>query len=199
MVDVPLPSGALFPVHSQEVSYLTDLAGRYMADNHFSNIADLQDVDRMLLMELMCFRWGVWISRGTDYSGNLVDVDAIEKSLKNHSAEVRQIKASLDITKRARDRAKGEDSVAAYIATLLARGKEFGVHREEQSAKAIELFMELRAMVTLYLNCDDEERQEMHVEAEDVLEWLVATAFPEFEALDLYFRTHQQRYWVRGI
>lgn len=199
MVEIRLPSGAQFPVHPQEVDYLTDLARRYMEDNHFSNVADLQDVDRMLLMELMCFRWGVWLSRGTDYQSNFVDLDAIEKSLKNHSAEVRQIKAALDITKRARDRAKGEDSVPAYIANLLARAKEFGVFREQQSAKAIELFMELRAMVTLYLNCDQTEREEMHVEAEDVLEWIVSTAVPEFEAIDLHFRTTQQRFWVRNL
>lgn len=153
----------------------------------------------MLLMELLCFRWGVWLSRGTDYAGQSIDPDATEKSLKNHSAEVRQIKAALDITKRARDRAKGEDSVPAYLMNLLARGKEFGIYREEQLAQALELFNQLMALATLYKNCDELERQEMHVEAEDVIEWILSTATPKYQAIDEYFRTHQQRFWVRTI
>lgn len=199
LVHVALPSGAQFPVHREEVDYATDLARRYMEDNHFSNIADLQDVDRMLLMELLCFRWGVWLSRGTDYDGQTIDPDATEKSLKNHSAEVRQIKASLDITKRARDRAKGEDSVPAYIMNLLARAKEFGIYREDQLAKALELFNQLMALATLYKNCDELERQELHVEAEDVIEWILGTAIPQYLEIDAYFRAHQQRMWVRSI
>lgn len=199
MVDIELPSGAHFPVHAKEVAYLTDLARRYMADNHFSNIADLQDVDRMLLMELMCFRWGVWLSQGADYDSRPIDPDAIEKSLRNHSAEVRQLKTALDITKRARDRAKGEDSVPVYIANLLARAKEFAVYRETQLAKALELFNELKALVTLYQNCDEIERAEMHMQLEDVFEWVVSVAIPEYDAIDAYFRAHQQRLWVRQL
>jgi hypothetical protein len=186
-------------VHEKEVAYLTDLATRYMADNHFQNIADLQDVDRMLLMELMCFRWGVWLSQGYSYDGAPIDASEIEKSLKNHSAEVRQIKTALDITKRARDKAKGEDSVPVYITNLLARAKEFAVFRETQLAKALELFNQLKALITLYQNCDDLERAEMHMQLEDVFEWVVSVAIPEYDAIDAYFRAHQQRFWVRTL
>lgn len=199
MVDVPLPSGAQFPVHRREVGYLSDLVRRYMDDNHFSNIADLQDVDRLLLMELMCFRWGVWLSRGSDYDDRPIDADAVEKSLKNHSAEVRQIKTALDVTKKARDKAKGEDSTPVFIDNLLARAKEFGVHRENQLAKALELFNELKAIVTLHRNCDEVERAELHMEIEDVLEWIVSVAIPEYDRIDEHFRAHQQRFWVRSL
>lgn len=199
MIDVELPSGAHFPVHQKEVAYLTDLARRYMADNHFQNIADLQDVDRMLLMELMCFRWGVWLSQGYDYDGRPIDASEIEKSLRNHSTEVRQIKTALDITKRARDKAKGEDSVPVYLTNLLARAKEFAVYRETQLAKALETFNELRALITLYENCDETERAERHMELADVFEWLVSVAFPEYDEIDAYFREHQQRIWIRTL
>lgn len=199
LVEVTLPSGAKFPVHLLEVDYLTDMAARYLADNHFTNIADLQDVDRMLIMELMVFRWGTWLSRGMDYDRRDIDADAIEKSLVKHSAEVRQIKTQLEITKKARDRAKGEDSVPVYIANLLAHAKEFGVMRERQLAKALELFNDLKAMMTLYLNCDELERQEFHIEIEDVLEWIVSSAIPEYDSIDAYFRANSQRFWVRTI
>lgn len=199
MVGVRLPSGAVFPVHQEEVEYLVDRARRYLEENHFSNISDFQDVDRMLFTEVMCFRWGVWISRQKDYWGDAVDVDQLQASLKAHSMELRQLKKGLGIDKVQRDKAKGEDSVPAYINNLLSRAKEFGVHREMQTAKALELFNQLKALVTLHLNADEVERAELHMQVEDILDWLVNIAFPEYDALDLHFRTNQQRYWVRSL
>lgn len=199
MVPVTLPSGASFPVHPQEVDYLTALAQRYMTEHHFSNVSDLQDLDRLLLMELMCFRWGTWVSRGVDYDDGTVDLDELQKAIRTHSAEVRQVKKAMEIDTVSRSKAKGEDSVAGYIGNLQARAKEFGVMREEQFAKALNLFHELKAWVTLHQNCDDEERRELHVELSDLLDWLREVAFPEFDAIDTHFRTAQQRMWVRSL
>jgi len=199
MVEIKLPSGAVFPVHAEEVAYVQDRAARYLGENHFTNISDIQDVDRMLIMEMICFRWGTWISRTKDYWGDPVDEDKLQQSLKAHSTELRQLKKQLGIDKVARDRAKGEDSVPAYINNLLRRAKEFGVHRQEQSAKAIELFQQLRALVTLHMNADEVERQEMHIQEHDILDWLLTIAFPEFEEIDAHFRKHQQQTWVRTL
>jgi hypothetical protein len=199
MVDIELPSGAIFPVHTEEVGYIKDRASRYLSENHFTNISDIQDVDRMLIMELICFRWGTWISRQKDYWGDPVDEDKLQQSLKAHSTELRQLKKQLGIDKVARDRAKGEDSVPAYINNLLRRAKEFGIHRESQTAKALELFNELKALVTLHLNADEVERAEMHIQIADILDWLTTVAFPEYDALDAHFRQNQQRMWVRTI
>ncbi len=199
MVGVLLPSGAMFPVHQEEVAYIQDRAKRYLDENHFSNVSDFQDVDRMLIMEMICFRWGTWISRQKDYWGDAVDEDKLQQSLKAHSVELRQLKKQLGIDKVARDRAKGEDSVPAYINNLLRRAKEFGVHRESQLAKALELFQELKALVTLHLNSDEVERAEMHTQLEDILDWLVNIAIPEFDRIDAHFRQNQQRMWVRSI
>lgn len=199
MVEVIMPSGAPFPVHSEEVDYIVDRASRYLSENHFTNISDIQDVDRMLIMELICFRWGTWISRQKDYWGDAVDMDQLQQSLKSHSTELRQLKKQLGIDKLARDRAKGEDSVPAYLNNLLRRAKEFGVNRQKQLGKALELFQELQALVTLHDNCDEIERQENHVQTEDIMTWLKEVAFPEFNAIDEYFRTHQQQTWIRTI
>lgn len=199
MVDVVLPSGAPFPVHSEEVDYIRDRASRYLTENHFTNVSDVQDVDRMLIMELICFRWGTWISRQKDYWGDAVDMDQLQQSLKSHSTELRQLKKQLGIDKIARDRAKGEDSVPAYLNNLLRRAKEFGVSRETQLGKALELFMDLQALVTMHNNCDEIERVENHVQVDDIMTWLEEVAFPEFNAVDAYFREHQQRAWVRTL
>jgi len=199
MVEIELPSGATFPVHQEEVTYIQDRAARYLSENHFTNVSDIQDVDRMLIMEMICFRWGTWISRQKDYWGDPVDEDKLQNSLKTHSTELRQVKKQLGIDKLARDRAKGEDSVPAYINNLLRRAKEFGVHRENQAAKVLELFNELRALITLNANADEVERQEMHIQEHDIIDWLTTIAIPEFEAIDKHFRTHQQQTWVRSI
>jgi len=199
LVDVVLPSGASFPVHAQEVEYLTQLAARYLAENHFANVSDFQDVDRMLLMELMCFRWGTWISQGYDYDAGPVDLDELQKAIRTHSGEVRMVKKQLEIDTVSRNKSRGEDSVAGYISNLLARAKEFGVMREEQLAAALNLAQELKALVTLHLNCDEVERAEMHMEIEDVLRWITDVFVPEFDAVDAYFRQHSQRLWVRSL
>lgn len=199
LVDVVLPSGASFPVHAQEVEYLTQLAARYLAENHFANVSDFQDVDRMLLMELMCFRWGTWISQGYDYDLGPVDLDELQKAIRTHSGEVRMVKKQLEIDTVSRNRSRGEDSVSGYLSNLLARAKEFGVMRETQLARALNLFQEMKALLTLHLNCDAVERAEMHMELEDVLAWITDVAIPEFDAVDAHFRRHQQRLWVRSL
>jgi hypothetical protein len=197
MVDVVLPSGVEWPVHETEVAYFTDRCTRYLTDNHFANVSDFQDLDRVLMMELLCFRWGIWISNQTDYWDEPVDLDALQRAFKEHSVELRQLKKQLGIDKAARDRTKGEDSTPVFLSNLLARAKEFGIMREEQLAKALTLTNELKALVTLHLNCDDVEREEMNVEMADILDWIVTVYMPEFDAIDQYFRKHQQKLWIR--
>jgi hypothetical protein len=198
MVLVALPSGATFPVHSEEVNYFVERADLYLKQNHFPNISDLQDVDRMLILELMVYRWGTWLSRQRDWWDEPIDPNETQKALKEYSTELRQLKKLLGIDKGARDKQRGEDSVSAYISNLLIRAKEFGVMRERQLDAALELFMDLRKLVTLHDNCDEQERRENHVTQDDVFDWIRTIAIPEFLAVDEYFRSHQQKTWVRS-
>lgn len=199
MVRIRLPSGAVFPVHEVEVDYISNITRLYLSENHFVKITDLQDVDRMLMLELMTYRWGNWLSRQKDWWGDTIDPNEIQKSLNAYSTELRQLKKQLGLDKATRDKEKGDDSVSAYIQNLLVRAREFGVMRENQLSKALELFKQLESLVTLYQNSDEIERREMHVTLEDVLDWMTTIAFPEFEAIDAYFREHQQRMWIRKM
>jgi hypothetical protein len=114
-----------------------------------------------------------------------------------NSTELRQLKKQLGLDKATRDKEKGDDSIPNYLQNLLIRAREFGVMREKQLDKALELFQQLRALVTLYQNCDEVERRELNVTVDDLMEWMTTIAFPEFEAVDAYFREHQQRLWIR--
>lgn len=199
MVLVQLPSNATFPVHEEEVDWFVERVELYLKQNHFVNISDLSDVDRMFILELMVYRWGTWLSRQRDWWGESIEPNETQKAIKEWSNELRQLKKLLGIDKAARDKMRGDDSVSAYLAKLQERANEFGIMREGQLAKALELFNQMKALLTLHDNCDDIERREMHVTTEDVLEWLREVAVPEYDGIDEYFRQHQQRTWIRSM
>lgn len=198
-VPVTLPSGGIFYIHPQEVAYIEERVHRYTADNKFTNISDQQDVDRMLIMELLVWRWSQWLTSQMDYWGEPVDANEMQKSIKEHSAELRQLKKQLGIDKASRDKERGEDSVVAYLENLRARAREFGYKRNAEASKSIELFQQVTAINTLYWNCTPEERRENHCTAEDIMEMLRDVVIPQFQEIDEKFRAEQQRYWVRSM
>ena len=193
---VMLPSGSKFFVHKGEVQYFNDRVQRYQADNHFTNMSDLQDLDRLIVTELLVWRWGMWVSQKRDYWGDPIDENQWQKAIKDHSAEIRQLKKSLGLDKETRDKQKGEGSFEEYLKNLRMRAKEFGVMRNEQACKAIELFQQLKSLVILHNNCDEQERAEQHIRLEDLLDWIENTAIPEFDEIDEKFRQTSQRYWI---
>jgi hypothetical protein len=197
--EVTAPSGAKYSLlTAEEAHYFLDKVGRYTTDNKFFNVSDLQDLDRIILMETLSWRWSAWLLKEVDYWGDPIDLKALRDSLKEYSNELRQLKKMMGIDKAARDRERGESAVD-YLENLRIRAKEFGVMREKQLTKAITLFKELQSLVTLHQNCTERERAEQDVELTDIFEWLVNIAFPEFEAIDGYFVEHSQRFWVREL
>ncbi len=153
-IPVLMPSGAEFKVLTQdEADYLDDRIARYMDINKFANISDIADLDRMLIFELLTFRYGLWLARGRDYFDETVESQSLRKTLIDMSGELRMIKTKLQIDKVSRDRNRGTDSVAAYLENLRRRAKEFGIHRDRQSAKAIELMNDIIAFLTVHDNC----------------------------------------------
>lgn len=196
MVPVVLPSGATFLVHQQEQQYFKQRASKYLSDNDFHNVSDYMDVDRLLIAELLCHRWGLWISTQRDYWGEPVDENSLQKSLKEHSAEIRQLKKALGLDRETREKIRGEDSVDNYLAQIRQRALHFGYMRNEQAAKAIELFMDLDALITLHKNCDEKEKIELGVQVDDVMRWIEDEAIPRFRKVDEEFRKGQKT-WIR--
>jgi hypothetical protein len=197
---VKLPSGSTFHVLTQdEVDYIKDRVQRYLSDNKFVNVSDLQDVDRMIQFELFCHRYSSWLSKERDYWDEDVDEKALRSTIRVYSAEIRDIKKSLGIDKVARDKERGDDSVSEYLTQLRIRAREFGVMREEQLSKALDLFKELQALVGRHDRSDETERREFHCTLDDIHEWMNTVAFPEFERIDEHFRANKQRFWVRRM
>lgn len=190
------PSGASIALMTQaEVDYYDDISERYQKNNKFTNVSDLLELDRVLVHELMCFRWGTWLlAGGVDYDGN--PQVSLEKNVQLYSKEIRDLKASLGIDKKSRDANKGANT-ADFIANLTLRAKEFGVHRNEQVIKAHTLWKELQGLVTLHINSTKSERSEFNAHEADIIAWC-QEKFKEFDQIDEVFR-QEQRIWIREL
>jgi hypothetical protein len=196
-VDATTPSGATITVMNQsEADYYDQVHKRYLTDNKFKNVSDILELDRILVMELMCYRWGIWILAEEDYYGRKINPTEVQKSIETYSREIRGIKKDLGIDKSTRDKDKG-DSVAEYIQMLGVRAKEFGIVRNNQAGKAIELLMEARALITLYENSSASERKEFGANLENIVDWF-KTKFEEFEQIDKDLRKNQAT-WIRDL
>jgi hypothetical protein len=197
LAPVMLPSGGLFHVYNKEVGYFNERVKKYKKDTHFTNIADLATLDQVLMGELLVWRWMSWVTQQKDYWGDPVDEGGLAKTVKETSAELRQLKSSLGIDKITRDRQKGEDSTSAYITNLGIRARQFGVMREEQLGKALELFNDLKAKMTLYDICTEDERKELGITTPELLDWIRGYAIPEYDKVDAHFRANVQKAWIR--
>lgn len=193
-------SGARFEVLSDsEQEYWNHARDNYLDQYKFENVSDLQDLDKVLVGEVLSFRWGSWLIREADYDGRAIDEieDKLKKQKKELDQETRILKEKMGLN-RAHRQDSEQENVAEYLETLLKRAKEFGVHRDEQITKAIDLVQEVFTQVGLYYRTDEEERAHLRVRPEDIMKWLVEVAQPEFEAIDAAFRKNQQ-IWIKEV
>lgn len=194
---VTAPSGASIVVMNQdEADYYNQIGARYQTDNKFKNISDVLELDRILTMELMCYRWSLWILAERDYYGRKINPAEIQKSIELYSKEIRGIKKDLGIDKSTRDKDNG-NSIAEYVQMLGIRAKEFGISRNKQAVAAITYLMELRSIVTLYQNSTDAERKQFGASLENLIEWIIERG-DEFDQIDQELRK-SQTYWVREL
>ncbi len=200
-VEVSMVSGeALRVLGDVEARWFDATRDSYTEQLHFTETTDLRDLDRLLVLELMIFRWTQQLAAGQDYIGMEIDEEKIRKNIREYSDAVTKIKESMGLTKRARDDAANSGDFATWIADLKIRAKAFGVHREHQLSTGLILFNELISIVTAYDRSDEEERMKLGWESEhEIVEWIRNTLIPEFQAVDEHFRKNEQRYWVRDI
>lgn len=198
-IDIVLPSGAPFTVLGEtEAVYLERLADAYQEQFEFTNISDLAELDRLLAMELLSHRYTIWLAKGVDYDNEPVPV-SLSTRLKDQSIEIRQIKKQLGIDKISRDRARGEGSTAQYLANVRQRAGVFGIFRNEQAARSIELINELIGMVQFNKQANEKELRKFGLTDEGIKDWIWDTLRPEYEELDAAFREREQKMWIREM
>lgn len=181
----------------EEADWYERRRDRYINDNAFPNVSDLQDLDRLLVLELMVERWSRWISQGFNYQVARVDERELKDNIKGYSTEIRLLKASLGIDKATRDKEKGE-SLADYVASLLERAKIFGYHRNAQYELAVTKFYQLHTMVLTYDRCDEEERNQLGLSQDTIIEWIRDHIITEWDAMSEAFRK-EQAIWIRDM
>ncbi|NUS01941.1 MAG: hypothetical protein HOV97_05190 [Nonomuraea sp.] len=192
------PSGSDLDLQTQEEAIRYEqVRDQYLKDNAFPNVSDLQDLDRLLVFEIVIYRWQLWLSRGFDYQMSRIDEGAIKSFIKEYSTEVRLLKLALGIDKATRDKEKGE-SLADYVAKLLERAKVFGYHRNRQYEKAVTAFWQLRSMVMTYDRCDEEERTHLDLSPDSIIEWFRDNVIKDWDAMEESFRKDQSM-WIRDM
>lgn len=197
-IPVRLPSGATYYVRTdEEERYLRERIVSYLSDNHFINVSDIQDIDKMITFELLIYRWTLWISQGRDYYDEDINVQKFADMAHSYSTEVRQLKKALGVDKSTRDRTRGDDSLASLWANLQRRAAEFGYKRNEEYVQVITSFQRLKAMLTFHDKCDALERKENACEEKDVLE-VLRDEIAKFDAIDEKFKFEKQTLWVRS-
>lgn len=184
-----------------EAAYYRSQMSKYMSENKFTAVTDLADLDRLLFLELLIFRWTGWFASGKDYDGLLSpqQEEAIRKNIKETAPLISNIKNDLGLTKSQRDK-EAFESVGQYLVDLKARAKEHGVRREKQLTVAICLIKELFSLVGTFDRSNALERSKIGLESEaDIVDWIRSHMKPTFDEVDDYFRQHQQKFWVRKI
>jgi hypothetical protein len=196
-IPVTLPSGSeYFVLTDAEQVYIEDKISRYLTDNHFTNVVDLTDLDKLIVNELLIHRWGLWLAKGRDYYDDEIPLKQIAELMNQYQTQCRMLKSAMNLDKVSRDRAHGDDSIPAYWDSLKERAAEFDVMRNAQFNQVLESFQRVKAMITFFDNCDDQERLEQHCGLADVLE-VVREEIAAFDKIDDEFRQTVQRTWIR--
>lgn len=195
---VDSPSGSTILLQNEsEASYYERQRDKYLQDNRFTNVSDVEDLSRLLTLEVMVHRWSNWLTQGFDYLVARVNETELKTNIKEYSIEIRLVKASLGIDRAQREKDKGE-TVGDYVANLVERAKEFGVHRDEQYAKAVTYLWDLISQIQTHDRCDETERRELDLTSDSIIDWVRTSVIPEWDAMNNAFRANQ-KVWISEL
>jgi hypothetical protein len=185
----------------EEAEYFNRSRDAYLQQTRFTEQTDLADLDRLLTLELLVFRWRQFLFCGYDYHGDEIEDEAkMVDKVKYYSDQINKVKESMGLNKKARDDAANEGSFALKYADLRAKAKIFGIHRVRQLQEALTLFEQLSDVISAFYRSDEEERRKLGFETEaQICEWIRDVALPEYRQIDEFFREHEQRYWIRTL
>lgn len=173
---------------------------KYLAENKFDVVTDYQDLDRLLALELLVFRWTQHLASGYDYEKHMVDDDLLRKQLKEQSDVILKLKQSLGLDKKTRDAALADGNFHVWFADVKRRARIFGIHRENQLNVALGLMHELSGHLGAFDRSDQEERKKLGFETEkDLVDWVRSDMLPQFRAVDEHFLENEQKLWKRDL
>jgi hypothetical protein len=195
---VKLPSGTVWPVQSaEEARFARDKVKAYLSQFKFANVSDLSGLDQVIQGEVLIHRMNTELSLGRDnFNGTIADMNTLKMRLKDASAELRMLKASLRLDRNSRSQDDQADTVN-YISDLNRRALAFGYMRDAQTAKAIDLMKQTFGLCEMHRNThgNEQEQKEMKCTPEAIVQWLDTEAREEFNAIDKHFREENKIMW----
>jgi hypothetical protein len=202
-LSVTTVSGHDMPVQeANERSFYEGLRDRYIEAYIFTDPSDIADLDRILSMELTCYRLQRQLGQGHDQHGiplGTRDISALNRTLRDSAALLGKAKDDLGMSKVAREGGDAEDP-AVYLADLRRRALAFGLHRNKQVNQAIAELKEIFSVVGTYNRSNEAERaQTRYRTPEDILEWITGEVRERFEEMDRHFRENEQQIWIGKI
>lgn len=198
LFSVKSPTGSDVNLQTEaESRYYEKQRDKYLKDNRFTNVSDFQDLDRLLTLEVMVHRWSTWLTQGFDYLASRVNEKELKDSIKEYSTEIRLLKQALGIDRVNREKDKGE-TLGDYLQVLLLRAKEFGYQRNAEYEKSVTLMWELINMIQTYDRCDEQERRELDLSHESIIEWIRTRMMKDWDEMIAAFRKNQ-RAWIHDV
>jgi hypothetical protein len=195
----PLNGHPMEVLTAEEARFYDNQRDKYMAENSFTDVSDVSDLDRLIALELQSFRAERFLASGLDYDGAYLTVQAtteLRRQVKVLTQLIQEVKTGLGLTRTAREKAQHE-SVGAYLTNLHNAAKQFGVKREKELITALTLMHELISLVETYDRADQTERGKLGLDSEaDLVEWIRIKLIPQFRGIDEHFRRTKARYWV---
>lgn len=198
LIDVATPTGGQIQVQglAEEQRYNEGLAA-YTTNVAYTERSDLEDLERILFMELMVYRWGRWMMAGREYDGTLITNEGeLRRWVQDYTDRITKIKESLKLDRKGRE----NDQSASFQQRwerLAQHAKDFGVMREAQLGRALEIMQGLFSVVGAFDRSDEEERNKLGFPNEAAIIQYIRESRPEFDGIDAHFRQSQQRFWIR--
>lgn len=201
--EVTSPSGSVYSVkEKREQEFYNTLKDKILSEYEFTDPSDYSDLDRILNLEVMLFRMTNNLNAGIDDAGlplGSMDHSRLVKSISETTNLLTKAKDNLGLSRAARMAENDGESVSAYISDLLDRAEAEGVRRNAQVNKALALFNEVYNVASTYLRANEFERSKFgYPTAEDVLEWICNSVYPEYEEVDDAWRL-ENKVWAGKI
>ena len=193
---VTSPTGAELevPTAADKASY-EKRRDDYISVYEIEDPSDLAGLEILLSQELLLGQLQRQMNRGRlDSGATLRPQDMARFVSQSNQLSVRVLQQKkvlgLDLDSRKTERAENPGN---YISTLLIRAKEFGVRREDELVRAIDLWKQLQGLVERFDRSNAKERDVVGFRTEaDIVEW-IRQQFPEFDSIDEAFRQRQAR------
>ena len=86
MVTSPTGSTLYLPAE-EEAKWYENQRDKYLGDLKFTNTSDLEDLSRLLTLEIMIYRWSAWITQGFDYFATKINENDMKNNIKEYCVD----------------------------------------------------------------------------------------------------------------